>query len=100
MEGLYATGDKRRPWHHFLVAAQPTAELGNDTVALVANVAQCLAPHAMMLSRERWEGTVLLESGRPTRCAVRRAGRFGGRVPRTVGDARCATLDRPAPLGP
>ena len=56
LEGLYATGDKPGPWHHFLVAADPTAEFGDDTVALVADVAQCLAPDAMMLPREGWEG--------------------------------------------
>ena len=56
LEGLYATGSKPGPRHHFLVAADPTAELSDDAVALVANVAQCLAPHAMMLPREGWEG--------------------------------------------
>ena len=52
LEGLYATGDKPGPGHHGLVAADPTAELGDDTVALVADVAQYLAPHSMMLPRE------------------------------------------------
>ena len=56
LEGLYASGDKPGPWHHFLVAADHTAEVSDDTIALVADVAQCLAPHAMMLPRERWEG--------------------------------------------
>ena len=42
--------------HHFPVAADPTAELSNDGVVLVAEVAQCVAPHAMMLPREGWEG--------------------------------------------
>ena len=53
---LNATGDKAGPRHHFLVAADPTAELGGDAVALVADVAPCLAPLAMMLPREGWEG--------------------------------------------
>ena len=56
LEGLYATGSKPGPQHHFLVAADPTAELSDDAVALVADVAHCLAPHAMMLPREGWEG--------------------------------------------
>ena len=32
------------------------AELCDNTVALVADAAQCLAPHAMFLLREGWEG--------------------------------------------
>ena len=32
------------------------AELSDDAVALVADVAQCLVPHAMMLPRAGWEG--------------------------------------------
>ena len=56
LEGLYATGNKPGPRHHFLAAADPTAELSDNAVALVADVAQCLAPHAMMLPREGWEG--------------------------------------------
>ena len=55
LEGLYAAGSKPGPAHHFLVAADPTAELGDDAVALVADVAQCLAPDATMLPREGWE---------------------------------------------
>ena len=55
-EGLYAAGSKPGPRHHFLVAADPTAELRDDAVALPADVAQCLAPHTMMLLREGWEG--------------------------------------------
>ena len=31
-------------------------ELSDDVVALAADVLQCLAPHAMMLPREGWEG--------------------------------------------
>ena len=56
LEGLYATGSKRGPRHHFLVAADPTAELRDNAVPLVADVMQCVAPHAMMLLREGWEG--------------------------------------------
>ena len=56
LEGLYAAGTKPAPRQHFLVAADPTAELSDDAVAPVADVAQCLAPHAMMLPREGWEG--------------------------------------------
>ena len=52
VEGLYAAGSKPRPSHHFLVAADPTVELSDDVVALAADVAQCLAPHAVMLPRE------------------------------------------------
>ena len=52
LEGLYATGDKPGPPHPFLAGADATAELSDDAVALVADVAQCLAPHAMMLPRE------------------------------------------------
>ena len=42
--------------HHFLVAADHGVELSDDVVALAADVVQCLAPHAMMLPREGWEG--------------------------------------------
>ena len=56
LEGLYATGDKPGPQHHFPVVADHTEELGDDTVPLVADVAQCLAPNAMMLPRDGWEG--------------------------------------------
>ena len=56
LEGLYAAGGNPGPRHHFMVAADPTAELSDDAVALVADVAQCLAPHARMLPREGWEG--------------------------------------------
>ena len=56
LEGLYATRNAPGPRHHFLVAADPTAELSDDAVALVADVAQCPAPQAMMLPREGWEG--------------------------------------------
>ena len=56
LEGLYATGGKPGLRHHFLVAADPTADLGDDAVALVADVAQYLALHAMMLPREGREG--------------------------------------------
>ena len=56
LEGLYAARSKPGPRHHFLVAADPTVELSDDVVALAADVAQCLAPHAVMLPREGWEG--------------------------------------------
>ena len=45
-----------KPRHHFLVAADHGVELSEDVVALAADVVQCLAPHAMMLPREGWEG--------------------------------------------
>ena len=38
-------------------------------------------------------------SGRPPHCEVRRAGQLGGRVPRPVGSAEHAALDRPPPHG-
>ena len=37
-------------------SADPTVELSDDAVPLVADATQCLAPHAMMLLREGWEG--------------------------------------------
>ena len=80
LEDLYANGDKPGPRHHFLVAADPTAELGDDTVALVADVAQCPPRHD---AREGAVGgpAALPDSGRPSHCAVRPGGRLGGRVP-------------------
>ena len=45
-----------KPGHEFLVAADHGVELSDDVVALAAEVVQCLAPHAMMLPREGWEG--------------------------------------------
>ena len=51
LEHLYS-----KPRHHFLVAADHRVELSDDVVALAADVVQCLAPHAMMLLREGWEG--------------------------------------------
>ena len=56
MEGFYSGGDKHEPRHHLLVARDHTAELCDNTVALVADVAQCLASQAMILPREGWEG--------------------------------------------
>ena len=56
LEGLYAAGSKPGPRHHFPVAADHGVELSDDVVALAADVAQCLAPHAVMLPREGWEG--------------------------------------------
>ena len=55
-KGLYGAGDKHGPRHHLLVTTYHAAELCDNTVALVADVAQCLAPHAMILPREGWEG--------------------------------------------
>ena len=51
LEQLYS-----KPRHQFLVAADNGVELSDDVVALAADVVQCLAPHAMMLPREGWEG--------------------------------------------
>ena len=51
LEHLYS-----KPRHQFLVAADHGVELSDDVVALAADVVQCLAPHAMMLPREGWEG--------------------------------------------
>ena len=56
LEALYGTGDEPGPRHHFRVVAHHTAEMSDDTVALVANVAHCVAPNAMMPPREGWEG--------------------------------------------
>ena len=51
LEHLYS-----KPKHQFLVAADHGVELSDDMVALAADVVQYLAPHAMMLPREGWEG--------------------------------------------
>ena len=51
LDNLYS-----KPRHHFLVAADHGVDLSDDVVALAAGVVQCLAPHAMMLPREGWEG--------------------------------------------
>ena len=51
LERLYC-----KPRQHFLVAADHGVELSDDVVALAADVVQCLAPHAVMLLREGWEG--------------------------------------------
>ena len=51
LEHLYS-----KPRHQFLVAADHGVELSDDVVALAADVVQYLAPHAMMLPREVWEG--------------------------------------------
>ena len=45
-----------KPRHHFLVAADHGVELSDNLVALAADVVRCLAPHAVMLPREGWEG--------------------------------------------
>ena len=49
LEGLYRAGDAHEPRHHFLAATDHQAELCDNTVALIADAAQCLAPHAMIL---------------------------------------------------
>ena len=51
LEHLYS-----KPRHHFLVAADHGVELSDNVVALAADVVQCLAPHAMTLPGEGWEG--------------------------------------------
>ena len=51
LEQLYS-----KPRHQFLVAADHGVEVSDDVVALAADVVQCLAPNAMMLPREGWEG--------------------------------------------
>ena len=51
LEHLYS-----KPRHQFLVAADHGVELSDDVVALAADVVQCLAPRAMMLPMEGWEG--------------------------------------------
>ena len=51
LESLYS-----KPRHHFVVAADHGVELSDDVVALAADVVQCLAPPAVMLPREGWEG--------------------------------------------
>ena len=51
LEHLYS-----KPRHHFLVAADHGVALSDDVVALAADVVRRLAPHAMMLPREGWEG--------------------------------------------
>ena len=51
LEHLYS-----KPRHHFLVAAEHGVDLSDDVFALAADVVQCLAPNAMMLPREGWEG--------------------------------------------
>ena len=51
LEHLYS-----KPRQHFLVAADHGVELSDNVVALAAVVVQCLAPHAVMLPREGWEG--------------------------------------------
>ena len=56
LEGLYWAGGEHGPRHHFLVATGHAAELCDRTVVLVADAAQCLAPHAIILPREGWGG--------------------------------------------
>ena len=56
MEGLYPACVETGPRHHVLVATDQEAELCDNTITLVADVAQCLAPHAIIFPREGWEG--------------------------------------------
>ena len=56
LEGLYRAGCEYGPRHHCLVSTDHEAELCDRAVALVADAAQCLAHHAMILPREGWEG--------------------------------------------
>ena len=56
LAGLYRACGETRPVHHFLVATDHDAELCDNMVALVADAAQCLAPHVMILPREGWQG--------------------------------------------
>ena len=57
LERLYqASTGERGPRHHLLVATDQEAELCDQTVVPAAHAAQCLAPHAMILPMEGWEG--------------------------------------------
>ena len=53
LEEPYRTCSETWPWHHFLVATNHEAELCDNTDALVADAAQCVALNAMILP---WEG--------------------------------------------
>ena len=100
LEGLYAAGSKPGPTNHFLVAADPTVELSDDVVTLAPDVAQCLAPHAVMLPREGWEGQ--RHDQTPAPLLIARYAELGGNeaVYRPVGNAEHAALDGPPPPGP
>ena len=54
--GLHGAGEKHGARQHLLVATDHTAEPSDDTVTLVADTAECLAPHATILPKEGWEG--------------------------------------------
>ena len=101
LEALYAAGSKPRPEHHFLVVADPTAELRDDAVALFTDVAQlqCLAPHAMMLAREGWD--CQRHDQTPAALLIARYIELGGSkvVPRPVRNAEHAALVSPPHLG-
>ena len=56
LEGLYRASGEHKLRHHFLVATDHAAERCDRTLALGADAAQCLAPQAMILPREGWEG--------------------------------------------
>ena len=53
---LVRSREQARAWASVPGGRGPKAELSDNAVARVADVAQCLAPNAMMLLRERWEG--------------------------------------------
>ena len=54
LEGLYRASGEYRLRHSILKASDHEAQLCNRTVALVADAAQRLTPHAMILRREGW----------------------------------------------
>ena len=71
LQGVYWACDEFGPRHHVLVATDHEAELCKNAVALVADAAQCLTPHATILPWEGWEGQrVVTNSGRPPRRLV------------------------------
>ena len=83
------------------MAADHGVELSDNVVALAADVVQCLAPHAMMLPREGWEGQ--RHDQTPAALLIARyvePGGLRGGVPRPVRDAEHAALDVSPPPGP
>ena len=56
LKGRHRAGGAQGPRYHLLVATDHEVELCDNTVALFADVTQCLAPATMILSREGWEG--------------------------------------------
>ena len=95
LEGLYAAGGKPGPRHHFLVAADPTVELSDDVVAMAAYVAQCLAPHAVMLPREGWEGQRHDQTRLPSSLRGTSSGAAGRRCTSTGRKRRACGTGRP-----